>query len=129
MEFPEEIPRPEMWSVEDVVRAVEDGHTFLLPFIMGESLFSPNAYYIKGQQFSATGLTVGPEHTPEMKILPDDWLRVKTYFPPFMVPEDAWVGEPLPTGVVAVYLEIDPETIDWDILNRGKQIRVPRGLF
>lgn len=124
--LPPNIPRPEMWDAQAVVKAVKDGFTFLLPFIWGESLFSPNAYWIRGVQASASGLTVGPEHTPEMELLPDGWMKVKTYFFPEMVPEESWLEPPNKNGVVPVYIEIDPETIDWDLLNRGHQIRVRR---
>jgi len=124
--LPPNIPRPEMWDLEAVKRAVEDGFTFLLPFIWGESLFSQNAYWIRGVQYGASTLTVGPEHTPKMELLPDGWMRAKTYFPPEMVPEEAWLGPPNENGVVQVHLEIDPETVDWEQLNRGHQIRVRR---
>lgn len=125
--LPPDIPRPEMWDTRAVVQAVKDGFTFLLPFIWGESLFSQNAYYIHGVQAGASGLTVGPEHTPEIEILlPFDWIKAKTFFPPEMVPEEAWLGPPNENGVVAVYVEIDPDTIDWEQLNRGHQIRVRR---
>lgn len=125
--MPPGIPRPEMWDLEAVMKAVQSGFTFGLPFIWGESLFTPNAYWIGGQQYAASLLTVGPEHTPEMALLPDGWLRVKLYFQPAMVPERTWLGPPNENGVVAVYAEIDPATVDWDQLNRGHQIRVPRG--
>lgn len=124
--IPPNTPRPEMWSLEAVVKAVRDGFTFGLPFIWGESLFSPNAYWIGGQQYAASMLTVGPEHTPEIEILPEDgWLRVLLYFRPMMVPEKTWLGPPNENGVVSVYAEIDPETVDWVILNRGHQISGP----
>jgi hypothetical protein len=121
--IPPNVPRPEMWDFEAVVQAVKDGYTFLLPFKMGKSLFTPNAYYIGGHQASASGLTMGPEHTPEMKILPDGWLRARTFFRPEMVPKRTWIEPPNEYGVVSVYLEIDPETVDWDLLNRGHQIQ------
>src|SRR5579871_1325649 len=124
--LPPNIPRPEMWDLEAVVKAVKDGYTFLLPFRMGKSLFTPNAYYIAGMQASASGLTVGPEHTPKLEILPDGWLQVQTFFMPEMVPERAWLSPPNKYGVVPVHAEIDPATIDWDLLNRGHQIRTPR---
>jgi hypothetical protein len=125
--MPPDIPRPEMWDLGSVMRAVQSGFTFGLPFVMGESLFTPNAYWIGGQQYGALLLTVGPEHTPEMALLPDGWLRVNLYFEPGMVPQRTWLGPPNENGVVAVYAEIDPETVDWDQLNRGEKIRVPRG--
>src|SRR4029077_9692735 len=124
--MPPKFPRPEMWTAEAVVKAVKDGFTFLLPFIWGESLFSQNAYWIAGMQASANGLTVGPEHTPEIELLPDGWIQAKTYFPPEIVPERAWLTPPNKHGVVPVHVEIDPDTIDWDQLNRGHQIRVRR---
>lgn len=127
--IPPDIPRPEMWDLEAVMKAVQSGFTFGLPFVMGESLFTPNAYWIGGQQYAASLLTVGPEHTPEMALLPDGWLRVKLYFEPQMVPKRTWLGPPNENGIVAVYAEIDPATVDWEQLNRGHQIRVPRGSF
>lgn len=121
--LPPDIPRPEMWTLEAVMRAVQDGFKFGLPFKFGESLFSPNAYWIGGQQYSSYLVTVGPEHTPEMALLPDGWLRVRLYFRPELVPERTWLGPPNEYGVVSVYAEIDPETVDWEILNRGHQIQ------
>lgn len=127
--FPPNIERPEMWDLEAVVRAIKDGFTFNLPFKDKRSLGTPNAYWIAGQQYIASSLTVGPDHTPEAEILPTGWLRVKTFFPPPMVPKKAWLNEPNQFGVVPVHVEIDPDTIDWDLLNRGYQIRAPRGLL
>jgi len=124
--LPPDIPRPEMWDLEAVVRAVQDGYTFLLPFKIGESLFTPNAYWIAGQQASAFGLTMGPEHTPKVMVLPDGWLQAETFFMPEMVPERAWLAPPNKYGVVPVHAEIDPDTVDWDLLNRGHQIRTRR---
>lgn len=122
--LPPNTPRPEMWTPDSVVQAVHDGFTFLLPFIWGEDLFSPNAYWIAGLQASASGLTVGPEHTPEMILTePDHWIRAITFFRPEMVPKEAWVTPPNEYGIVPVYVEIDPETVDWNLLNRGHQIR------
>lgn len=122
--LPPNVPRPEMWSAEAVIRAVEDGFTFLLPFKLGESLFSPNAYWIKGQQASACGLTVGPEHTPKIEVRKDDgWIRAQAFFDQFMVPERAWSTKPTKVGIVQVWLEIDPDDVDWEILNRGHQVR------
>lgn len=123
--MPENTPRPEMWDAAAIVKAVKDGFTFLVPFIF-EALFEPNAYWIAGTQASATGFTVGPEHTPEIELLPDGWIKAKTYFMPEMVPDRAWLAPPNENGVVPVYVEIDPDTIDWDLLNRGHQIRVRR---
>jgi len=125
--LPENVDRPEMWDTEAVVKAVKDGYTFLLPFI-SHGLFEPNAYWIHSVQASAFGLTVGPEHTPEIRLIKNGWILAKTYFPPEMVPKDAWTSEPNKAGVVSVNVGIDPETIDWDLLNRGHQIRVRRGL-
>lgn len=116
--LPPRSPRPEMWNLEAVIQAIHDGFTFGLPFVMGESLFTPNAYWIGGQQYSALLLTVGPDHTPEAELNPDGWLRVKLYFEPFMVPQRTWTGPPNSSGVVAVYAEIDPATVDWALLNR-----------
>jgi hypothetical protein len=124
--LPPNIDRPEMWDTGAVVRAVKDGFDFLLPFV-SHGLFEPNAYWIKGRQASAFSLTVGPEHTPEIELIDHDWIRVKLYFRPEMVPKEAWLGPPNENGVVAVYGEIDPDTIDWDLLNRGHQIRVKGG--
>ena len=121
--LPPDIPRPEMWTPESIVRAVHDGFMFMIPFIWGKSFGDPNAYYIAGEQYSATGLTVGPEHTPDILVGEDGWLRAKVYFRPEMVPERAWLVPPNKFGVVPVYVEIDPETIDWDLLNRGHQIQ------
>lgn len=128
--LPPNIDRPEMWTPQAIVQAVRNGFTFMIPFIWGKSLFSQNAYWIAGFQYGAAGFTVGPEHTPEITIIePDSWIRAKTYFQPEMVPERAWLGPPNENGVVPVYVEIDSETIDWELLNRGHQIRVKRGLL
>jgi hypothetical protein len=124
--MPPNIERPEMWTTKAVVQAVRDGFTFLLPFVDMESMFDPNAYWIKGTQASANALTVGPQHTPEIEVIGDEWIRAKTFFPPFMVPEDAWAGPVNENNVVPVFVEIDPGTIDWELLNRGHQIRVRR---
>jgi len=120
--LPPNIPRPEMWTPEDVVRAVNAGYRFLLPFVWGESFFEPNAYYIAGEQASASGLTVGPEHTPDLRVGEDGWLRAKVFFRAEMVPERAWLAPPNERGIVPVIAEMDPETIDWELLNRGHQI-------
>ena len=104
---------------------MKDGFRFLLPFI-SHGLFEPNAYWIKGRQASAFGLTVGPEHTPEIELIDHDWIRAKSYFRPEMIPKEAW-AEALKNGVVSVFLEIDPDTVDWDLLNRGHQIQVKGG--
>lgn len=127
--LPPNVERPEMWTPEAIVMAVRDGFTFGIPFISKGSLFTPNAYWIAGRQVSASLITVGPEHTPEIGIVeePEPWIRVKTFFPPEMVPEQAWLAQPNAGGVVPVYVEIDPDTIDWEWLNRGHQIRVRRG--
>jgi hypothetical protein len=121
--LPPNIPRPEMWDAGAVVRAVKDGFTFMIPFVPGESLFSQNAYWIAGEQYGASGLTVGPEHTPEIEVMEDGWIRAMTFFRPEMVPKRAWIGPPSEFGVIAVNVEIDPDTIDWKSLNRGHQIR------
>lgn len=125
--LPPNIDRPEMWNLDAVVQAIKDGFTFLLPFKMKEG-WTPNAYWIGGQQVVSSALTVGPDHTPEAEILPDGWLRVKTFFPPPLVPRKVWLSEPNEFNVVPVYVEIDPDTVDWDLLNRGHQIRMPRDL-
>jgi hypothetical protein len=128
MPLPPPIERPEMWTPEAIVQAVRDGFTFMIPFVRGESMGDPNAYWIAGVQASANLLTVGPEYTPEIAIIePDLWIRAKTFFPPGIVPQNAWLEEPNPvTGVVPVYVEIDPDTIDWKGLNEGYQIRTRR---
>lgn len=126
--MPPNIERPEMWTTGAIVQAVKDGFRFLIPF-NPEGLFEPNAYWINGMQASSGVLTVGKDYTPEIELLPNEWIRAKTFFPPDMVPKEAWVGQPSADGrVVGVYLEIDPDTIDWEMLNRGHQIRVRRGL-
>lgn len=125
--LPPDVPRPEMWTTASIVQAVRDGFTFMIPFVMGKSLFSPNAYWIAGRQAAASGFTVGPEHTPDITLIePDDWIVARTYFQPEMVPGKAWLAPPNEDGVVPVNVEIDPETIDWDLLNRGHQIRTRR---
>lgn len=130
--LPPNIERPEMWTVEAVVQAVADGFTFMVPFHdQGGSMFSPNAYWIKGQQASAHALTVGPHHTPEIGLInvaDITWIRALTYFQHQIVPKEAWIGPINENGAVAVHVEIDPATIDWEWLNRGHQIRVKRGL-
>jgi hypothetical protein len=119
--LPPNIERPEMWNTAAIVQAVRDGFTFMIPFVWGKSLFDPNAYWIKGMQAAATGLTVGPDHTPDIELIDNEWIRVKTFFRPNMVPEEAWLDKPNEYGVVPVYLEIDPDTVDWNLLNRGHQ--------
>jgi hypothetical protein len=118
--MPENTPRPEMWTAESVVQAVKDGFTFLIVFL------GFKGYWIGGTQYDASGLTVGPAHTPEIRLLDDGWIQAKTYFRPEMVPERTWLTPPNEHGVVPVYLEIDPETINWDVLNRGYQGRSGR---
>jgi hypothetical protein len=118
--IPSDTPRPEIWTLEGVIQAVWEGFTFGLPFILGESLFTPNAYWIGGQQYVAFLLTVGPEHTPELAILADGWMRVKLHFQPNMVPSRTWIAPPNESGVVSVYAEIDPKTVDWDSLNKSR---------
>lgn len=126
--LPPNTPRPEMWTPQSIVQAVRDGFQFMIPFIWGESMGDPNAYWIAGIQASATGLTVSQDHTPEIGLIkPDDWIRAKTFFRAEMVPERAWASPPNENGIVPVYVEIDPVTIDWEQLNRGHQIRVRSG--
>lgn len=127
-DLPPNVDRPEMWTTQDIVRAVKNGYTFMIPFVLGDSIFSQNAYWIAGRQYGSMGFTVGPDHTPEMILTePDQWIRAKAYFPPELVPEKAWLTPPNQHRVVEVYIEIDPDTIDWDVLNRGYQIRVHGG--
>jgi hypothetical protein len=116
--IPDPAPRPEMWDLESVMQAVKEGYRFGLPFVLGESLFTPNAYWIGGQQYAAHLLAMSPGHAPDLQMLDDGWLRVKLYFRPEMVPESTWLGPPNENGVVAVYGEIDPSTVDWAVLNR-----------
>jgi hypothetical protein len=99
--MPPNIERPEMWTTQAVVQAVRDGFVFMVPFV-SEGFFQPNAYWIKGTQAAASGLTVGPEHTPEIEVIGDEWIRARTFFPPFMVPEDAWAGPVNENNVVPV---------------------------
>lgn len=115
---PDQSPRPEMWNLASVMQAVNEGYRFGLPFVMGESLFTPNAYWIGGRQYADSILWMGSEQTPDLKTLAG-WLRVKLYFPPEMVPRLAWIGQPNENGVVAVFAEIDPATVDWVLLNRN----------
>lgn len=110
--------RPEMWTLESVIRAVKDGYRFGLPFVMGESFFTPNAYWIGGQQYVASLLAMSSEHTPDLQMLSDGWMRVKLYFDPNMVPKRTWIGPPNENGVVSVFAEVDPSTVDWAVLNR-----------
>lgn len=123
--MPPDIERPQMWDTAAVVKAVSDGYTFMVPFI-SEKLFEPNAYWIKGRQASASNLTVGPEYTPVMELVENDWIQAKAFFPYQIVPETAWIGRPNERGMVAVYVEISPDSVDWELLNRGHQIRVRR---
>lgn len=114
--------RPEIWTPEALVQAVQDGFTFGVPFTMGESIFDPNAYFIGGRQFSALLLTVGPEHSPDIALLPEGRIGFTAYFRPEMVPQDAWLTPPNKDGVVPVHLEVAPETIDWETMNRAPGI-------
>jgi len=118
--LPPNTPRPEMWTAESIVQAVKDGFTFLVTFVHWKG------YWIGGSQYDASAFTLGPAHTPEIRLLDDGWIQAKTYFMPEMVPERTWLTPPNKNGVVPVYVEIDPETIDWDILNRGYQGRSGR---
>lgn len=127
MEFPENIERPEMWTPESIVQAVQDGFTFLIPFKMGDPPGSPNGYYILGRQYMTFAVTVGPEHTEITRVLPTGWLEMTLWFPPGMVPDEAFIGEINPNGVGQVWAQIDPQDIDWDQLNRGHQIRIKGG--
>ncbi len=117
--------RPEIWTPEAIVQAVRDGFTFGVPFGLGEGPFLPNAYWIGGRQFSALLITVGPEHSPDIALLPEGRIGMTAYFLPEMVPEDAWLSPPNKDGVVQVHLEIDPDTIDWEMLNRGQHMLGP----
>ena len=126
--LPPNIPRPEMWVPEAIALAVRDGFTFGIPFIRGESFFDPNAYYIGGEQYTASLLTVGPKHSPDLELLPEGRLGMTAYFRPEMVPQETWLAPPNEYGTVPVHLEIAPETIDWELLNRGHQIRGTSGL-
>lgn len=129
--LPPNVDRPEMWTVEAIVKAVGDGFRFMIPFMDAGGLFEPNAYWIKGRQASAHGLTVGPEHTPDIELVDVNgvnWIRASTYFPSAIVPKEAWVDGVNENGVARVYVEINPDTIDWELLNRGHQIWTKRGL-
>lgn len=123
MEFKDNTPRPEMWTAESIVQAVRDGFTFMLPFIH-EEMFEPNAYYILGVQYSAFGVTVGPKHTEIIRLTPEGFIEMTLWFQPGMVPNKAFIGPITPNGVGKVWAQVDPEDIDWEILNRGTQIRI-----
>ena len=122
--FSDNVPRPEMWTPESVVQAVKDGFTFLIPFIWEKGKRS--GYYIRGKQYICTGVTVGPEHTEIIRMTPEGWIEMSLWFPPYMVPEDAFIGEINENGVGQVLALVDPSEINWDQLNRGTQIRVPK---
>jgi len=124
MEIPPNIPRPEMWTPESIVQAVKEGFTFLIPFHF--NLIEPNGYYIAGQQYICTGVTVGPEHTEIIRLTPEGWMEMLLWFPPGMVPDEAFIGEINENGVGQVWALVDPDDIDWETLNRGWQIKVPR---
>lgn len=121
--LPPDTPRPEMWTPEAIVQAVQDGFMFGIPFTPKKKGAKPNnAYWIGGRQYIASLFTVSPEHTPDIALMPESgWLGMTAFFQPFMVPEDAWLTPPNEYGVVPVHLEIDPDTIDWERLNRGYQ--------
>jgi hypothetical protein len=108
-----------MWTVDDLVEAVRDGYTFPLPFKPGRTPRAPNAYWIAGKQYAATDFIMGPEFTPELGVIPVfEWIYTRAFFEPHMVPEEAWIEPPDPESeTVPVYVEIDPNTIDWDLLN------------
>lgn len=136
----EPVERPEMWTIEDIVKAVHDGHTFLVLFDYKKGLFQPNGYFIGGVQYSATGVTVGPNHSPDIQVTPEGTLQLTLYFQRGMVPEKDFyrpperrerrnMGLPEVVYIGPVHAFISPEDIDWDGLNRGQQFRVPRGSF
>jgi hypothetical protein len=86
--------------------------------VWGKSLLMPNGYWIGGQQYVASLLAMSSEHTPDLQMLEDGWMRVKLYFDPNMVPKRTWIEPPNQNGVVPVFAEIDPATVDWGLLNR-----------
>jgi hypothetical protein len=123
MPMPPNTPRPEMWTPESIIQAVNDGFTFLIPFHY-DGFDSGNAYYIMGRQYSAFGLTVGPHHTPDMSMTPEGWVEIVMHFRRGMVPDDAFTGKLDERDVGPVVGSIDPSTIDWEQLNGGHQILV-----
>lgn len=119
------IDLPEMWTLESIVQAVRDGHTFLISFAYSKD-FGPNGYIIAGDQYHCSGVTVGPEHTPDIAVTPEGSLIMTLYFPPRMVPNSAFYG-PIRNGVGPVHALVLADSIDWEGLNRGQQYRVPKG--
>jgi len=119
------IPRPEMWAVENIVQAVEGGFTFLIPFkfIKKAGVTDLSGYYILGEQYSCFGVTVGPDHTEIIRTTPEGWLEMTLWFQTYMVPVEAFIGPINENGVGQVWASVDPDNIDWDSLNRGLQIR------
>lgn len=115
--------RPEMWTPEDVVQAVQDGHTFLLPFKFGP-MSKPNGYYILGQQYFCFGVTVGPEHSPDLMLSPEGNLVLTLWFRDGMVPDEAFYAPLDEREVGPVHAFIDPDDVDWDLLNRSEQVKL-----
>jgi len=118
------IDLPEMWTLESIVKAVNDGHTFLILFTYPPK-GGPNGYFILGNQYFCTGVTVGPEHTPDIEVTPEGTLAMTLYFPPGMVPDESFYG-PVVNGVGPVRAFVAADTIDWESLNRGNQYRISR---
>jgi len=114
-----------MWTLETIVEAVRNGETFLIPFHF--NLSEPNGYYILGQQYICTGVAVGPEHTPDIEVTPEDTLSMTLWFPKGMVPNRAFYQPINKQGVGPVHAFIMKEDINWDLLNGGQQIKVRGG--
>lgn len=123
------IDLPEMWTTQSIINAVHAGHTFLIPFDY-RKLFQANAYYIGGIQYSASGVTVGPHHTPDIVLTPEGNIQMTLYFERGMVKEKDFYRPPEQREgrwIGPVHAFIMPEDIDWEGLNRGQQFRVPKG--
>jgi hypothetical protein len=106
---------PEIWTAEALVQAVHDGHTFLVPFYL--DFTKPNGYYIAGKQYVCSGVTVGPEHTPDINLSPEGLIFMTIYLQEGMVRPQDFAGPLNSQRVGPVHSFIEPKDINWELLN------------
>ncbi len=67
-------------------------------------------YYIEGERYRASGLTVSQDHTPNMRQTADAF-KCDTFFPPHLLTPHAKKGKEVVNGVIKVRMEVKNENI------------------
>jgi hypothetical protein len=67
-------------------------------------------YYIEGEPYMASGLTVSPGHTPNIRQTPTGF-ECDTFFEPHMLTDHAQKGKEVVNGVMKVRMKVELEDI------------------